>query len=101
MTLDELRACDHATLTLQQTAETLGVDYRTVSRACEDGTLPSLKLGRRVLIPRARLLDLLVGTTPVDEPYIPLHGKGLTPNEPQDRLDVRIPELQPLAEAPR
>jgi excisionase family DNA binding protein len=37
----------------------MDVDPRTVTRAIEDGQLPSVRLGRRVLIPRLPLLELL------------------------------------------
>jgi excisionase family DNA binding protein len=36
-----------------------GVDVRTVSRAIENGELPSVRLGRRVLLPRLPLLAVL------------------------------------------
>jgi len=75
MTLDELRECTRATLTLQEVAETLSVDYRTVGRACDDGSLPSITLGRRRLVPTARLLNLLIGN-PIDEAaHIPGNGE--------------------------
>ena len=62
MTLDELRASPKAALTVTEVAALLGLDQRTVRRACEDGQLPALYAGRRILIPRERLLPLL--TTP-------------------------------------
>jgi excisionase family DNA binding protein len=36
----------------------LGVDPRTVTAGIENGTVPSVKLGRRVLIPREKFLKL-------------------------------------------
>ena len=36
-----------------------GVDARTVTRALENGELPAVRLGRRVLIPRLPLLAAL------------------------------------------
>ena len=47
---------------MTEVAALLGLDQRTVRRACEDGQLPALYAGRRILIPRERLLPLL--TTP-------------------------------------
>jgi excisionase family DNA binding protein len=57
--LDWLRNTNAAALTRNQTAQILGVDSRTVTRAIESGELPSLQMGRRVLIPRLPLLRLL------------------------------------------
>ena len=59
--LDWLRASTSATVTRADVAELLDVDERTVTRAVEAGQLPSLRIGRRVLIPRVPLLALLEG----------------------------------------
>jgi excisionase family DNA binding protein len=59
MTLDELRASSAAIVTVPAVASLLEVDPRTVLRGCEDGQLPSIRVGRRVLIPRLRLLAML------------------------------------------
>jgi excisionase family DNA binding protein len=59
-TMDEAAGqIKRAVLTLRETAELLGVDVRTVSRACSDGQLPCVQVGRRRLIPRDRLFGLL------------------------------------------
>jgi excisionase family DNA binding protein len=57
--LAEARQSQVAALTILQTAQLLQVDVRTVSRACEEGQLPHLRIGRRLLIPRLPLLALL------------------------------------------
>ncbi|MCW2897782.1 MAG: hypothetical protein JWO67_47 [Streptosporangiaceae bacterium] len=59
MNLDDARASRSAAFTVTQTAELLDVDTRTVSRACDEGQLPCLRIGRRLLIPRIPLLTLL------------------------------------------
>jgi excisionase family DNA binding protein len=59
MDLEDLRASRSAVVTIAQAASVLGVDVRTVSRAIQTGELPVLRLGRRILIPRPRLLELL------------------------------------------
>jgi excisionase family DNA binding protein len=59
MTLDELRASTAAIVSVPDVASLLEVDPRTVLRGCEDGQLPSIRVGRRVLIPRLRLLAML------------------------------------------
>lgn len=59
MDLDELRISQAAVVTVAQAASVFGVDVRTVTRAIENGELPALRLGRRVLIPRLPLLAAL------------------------------------------
>ena len=46
-------------MTVAQAAAVFGVDVRTVTRAIDNGELPALRLGRRVLIPRLPLLAAL------------------------------------------
>lgn len=48
-----------ATLSVEQAAEVLGISRRSAYRAVERGDLPTLRLGRRLLVPTARLLALL------------------------------------------
>jgi excisionase family DNA binding protein len=57
--LDELRISRAAVVTVAQAASVFGVDVRTVTRAIDNGELPALRLGRRVLIPRLPLLAAL------------------------------------------
>lgn len=52
-----------AALTRDQVAKLLGVDPRTVTNAVQRGDLPSIKVGRRVLIPRLPLLAMLGAAT--------------------------------------
>lgn len=59
--LEWLRGITAAVVTRDDVAELLGVDPRTVTSAVESGQLPSLRVGRRVLIPRVPLLALLEG----------------------------------------
>lgn len=59
MDLDELQISRAAVVTVAQAASVFGVDVRTVTRAIENGELPALRLGRRVLIPRLPLLAAL------------------------------------------
>jgi excisionase family DNA binding protein len=49
------------TLTVQETADLLGISRWLVQQAVRRGDLPVLRIGRRILIPRARLQSLLVG----------------------------------------
>jgi excisionase family DNA binding protein len=61
--IEWLRTTKAATITRAEAAELLGVDQRTITRAVADGQIPSLQVGRRVLIPRIPLLARLEGTT--------------------------------------
>ncbi len=62
LTLDDL--IGQATCTVEQAAEILGVGRGTAYEACRLGQLPTLRLGRRVLVPVPRLLAML--GAPVD-----------------------------------
>ncbi|WP_295658988.1 excisionase family DNA-binding protein [uncultured Nocardioides sp.] len=53
-----LRSTDREVLNRSEVASLLAVDPRTVDNAIEDGTLPSVRLGRRVLIPRRPFLEV-------------------------------------------
>lgn len=50
-------------LSVNQTAELLGVDTGTVYRAAANGSLGAFRVGRRILIPRAKLNELLGNRT--------------------------------------
>lgn len=47
------------TLSVEQAGELLGISRRSAYRAAEHGDLPVLRMGRRMLVPTARLLALL------------------------------------------
>ncbi len=59
MNLEDLRASGSAVVTIAQAASVFGVDVRTVTRAIENGELPVVRLGRRLLIPRLPQLAVL------------------------------------------
>lgn len=59
-----MEASERPTLTVAETAELLGVSRWLVQQAVRDGSLPSRRIGRRILIPRARLLGWLQDTEP-------------------------------------
>ena len=56
--IDDLRRRRSLVITRQEAAQALGVDPRTITVGIEDGTIPSVKLGRRVVIPREKFLRL-------------------------------------------
>jgi excisionase family DNA binding protein len=48
---------DHSlALTMKDAAKLVGVDYRTIKLGIESGTIPTIQLGPRRMIPRAGLL---------------------------------------------
>jgi excisionase family DNA binding protein len=58
LTLAELRRSGSLVITRVDAARALGVDPRTVTAGIENGTIPSVRLGRRVVIPREKFLRL-------------------------------------------
>ena len=57
-TIAELRTSNALTITRKEAAAVLGVDPRTVTVGIEEGTIPAIRLGRRVLVPREKFLAL-------------------------------------------
>lgn len=55
MTLSELPP----TISVEEASELLGISARSAYKAAERGELPTLRLGRRVLVPTPRLLEML------------------------------------------
>ena len=47
---------EHLALTMKDAAKLVGVDYRTIKLGIESGTIPTVQLGPRRMIPRAGLL---------------------------------------------
>lgn len=66
MTLDEIR--DRTTITVPEAAEVLGISRWAGYRAAEVDQIPTLRLGRRLLVPVPRLLALLEPTSNGDAP---------------------------------
>ena len=58
VTIDTLRESRSVVITSKDAAEALGVDPRTITVGINDGTIPTVKLGRRVVIPRERFLRI-------------------------------------------
>ena len=58
VTLDDLRSSRSVVITRTEAAAALGVDPRTITASIDNGTIPSVKLGRRVVIPREKFLRL-------------------------------------------
>jgi excisionase family DNA binding protein len=55
--VDDIRG--KATITVAEAAELLGLDQRSVRNGCLSGEIPSVKIGRRTLIPVPKLLAMI------------------------------------------
>lgn len=51
----------HPTATVEATAKVLGIGRSQAYRGVREGSIPSLRIGKRVLIPTRRLLEMLEG----------------------------------------
>lgn len=62
--MDDLRKRRSLVIPRKVVAEALGVDPRTITTSINEGTIPHVKLGRRIVIPREKFLALFadVGT---------------------------------------
>jgi excisionase family DNA binding protein len=60
-------SADRLTLSVPEAAQLLGVSRMTAYSAVREGTIPSLRIGRRVLVPRAALDRLLAQGDPQHE----------------------------------
>ena len=87
MTLDELLATPRAVITVTECARLLEVDPRTVSAAITAGEIPSVRLGRRVLIPVRRLLPLLIDDPQTDSEAGPASPTIATTDASKERHD--------------
>ena len=56
MEKDMNKTADSLALTMKDAARLVGVDYRTIKQGIENGTIPTVQLGPRLMIPRAGLL---------------------------------------------
>ena len=58
-TVSDLRRGGRATISVEEAGRLLGVGRHAAYRAARSGELPTLRLGRRVVVPIGRLLTLL------------------------------------------
>jgi len=68
---------------------------RTMWRRIEDGSIPSVKLGRRVIIPRQAIEQLLAAADPKRGPVVEVVGRddlGL----PERRLQIAVAYVQAI-----
>jgi excisionase family DNA binding protein len=50
------------TMTVEEAARILGISRNSAFRAVQRGQLPSIRIGRRILVPRARLSALIASS---------------------------------------
>jgi excisionase family DNA binding protein len=68
----DMSSTERPTLSVAETADLLGISRWLVQQAAHDGSLPSVRVGRRILIPRSRLLAWLDGQ---QDPGVPGPGR--------------------------
>ena len=51
------------TLTIREAADQLGISRNLAYRLAKEGELPVIKLGKRLLVSKSRLMNLLQGET--------------------------------------
>jgi len=56
-------ATERPTLTVDETGEVMGISRNSAYKAVRDGTIPSIRIGNRILVPTAALRRML-GFTP-------------------------------------
>lgn len=52
-----------ATMTIEDAAKELGISRHTAYQCARDGQIPTIRLGRRLVVPRVRLEAMLRGET--------------------------------------
>jgi excisionase family DNA binding protein len=56
---DESQAAARLTYTVEEVARLLGISRNSAYEAVRRGEIPTIRIGRRILVPRNRLDDLL------------------------------------------
>lgn len=51
-------------LTVEETAEVFGISRGLAYEGVKDGSIPSIRIGKRILVPRARIAEMLGETKP-------------------------------------
>jgi excisionase family DNA binding protein len=83
----DMSSTERPTLSVAETADLLGISRWLVQQAAHDGSLPSVRVGRRILIPRSRLLAWLDGQK---DPGAPGPGRDAA-----STADPTLPVLAP------
>jgi excisionase family DNA binding protein len=59
---DNSRTQERATLTIREAAEALGIGLNQAYEAARSGQIPSIRIGKRIIVPRAAFQKKLEGT---------------------------------------
>lgn len=49
------------TVSVNEAAKILGISRNLAFAACKNGSLPTLKIGKRILVPKSKLMTLING----------------------------------------
>lgn len=66
------------TCTVPEAGQVLGIGRDAAYRAAADGTIPTLRLGRRIVVPIPKLMALLGATPDMDEAGTPIPANATT-----------------------
>ena len=69
------------TVTVEEAGRLLGVSRGVAYEAARSGQLPTIRLGRRILVPRARLLELVGENAPTNGDARLATGEGVAEDE--------------------
>lgn len=61
MTTSQAPSRPAATMTVEEAAQLLGIGRATAYNAVRSGEIPSIRIGRRIVVPKRKLLELLRG----------------------------------------
>ena len=54
-----METTEKLTISVNEAAKILGISRNAAFAACRNGSIPTLKIGKRILIPKAKLLALI------------------------------------------
>ena len=63
---------DKLTYTVEEAGKVLGLSRPSAYAAAASGELPTIRIGRRLLVPRVQLEALLAGRAPGEDPAEPV-----------------------------
>jgi excisionase family DNA binding protein len=63
-----MQASEKLTYSIRETAQVLGLSRNSVYQGCLKGEIPSVRIGKRILVPKGALLRILEMTKNDDSP---------------------------------
>ena len=79
----QMNDVNRKTYTVEEAARILGVSKATIYKAVQESKIPSIRLGRRILVPEGLLMEMLGETNDHESPVnmksldsVPLTGDG-------------------------